>query len=124
MNGVCECATNYIRDSNGFCEPHVNCPANSHFNSYSGCCSCDTGYLVQGAQCIPQITCLQNSYPKNGLCYCNDGYVLIRSLIQCRKCNSNEIYNGQECVCSIGFARDSTGQCVKKYLAPTCGLNE
>lgn len=58
---------------------------------------------------------------RNGLCHCNDGFVLMRSTLQCKKCGDNEIYNGAECVCSIGYGRDASGACIKKNLAPTCG---
>ncbi len=124
VNNVCQCATGYTRDSNGFCEPISFCPAFSTYSPASGCCTCNSGYNVQNSQCVPQIQCIENSYLKNGLCYCNEGYALMRNIIQCRKCTANEIYNGEDCVCAIGYARDSTGICAKKNLVLTCGANE
>lgn len=124
VNGKCECLSGWSRDAYGLCQRNIQCPENSQYNSYTQCCSCNAGYIVQGSQCIPQFNCGQNSYAKNGLCYCNDGFVLIRNLIQCRRCGFNEIYNGYDCVCNVGYARDASGNCARKYLAQVCGLNE
>lgn len=87
-NGICQCVSGYVRDSNGFCEPTSRCPANSTLNQY-GCCVCNSGFTLKGNGCVPEVQCIENSFLKNGLCYCNDGYVLMRNTLQCKRCGDN-----------------------------------
>lgn len=122
MNGSCQCITGYYYNLKGVCEQQLNCPINSYFSPHSYCCICNSGYTLVNNQCLLTPLCPVNSYYLNGNCYCNNQFVLIRANITCAQCNVNEIYNGYECNCKIGYVKNSNGVCTPKYII-TCEAN-
>ena len=119
-NGVCVCAFGHQRDLNKACK-RVDpvCPADSYYNLNTGCCVCNSGFVFQaGGICTSIVkTCPANSALKNDVCVCNDGFNSIMN--ECKRCETNEIFSGVECVCAAGFVRNAQGSCIRQNLI-TC----
>ena len=97
----------------------VACPA--HSTSLLGTqtiagCFCDTGYVKQGDQCVPQLTCGANAHQENGTCVCNAGYEG-DPLIACGTieltCGAHQFQRNGKCVCEDGYIKDNNGVCVE-----------
>ncbi len=105
-----------------------SCPIFSSYDSLSGSCKCNYGYVASGDQCISQDEACQNQlgYESqynilNNTCECNSGYIIQGGT--CVNANNycwNNFGYGSEfnslskqCECSSGYQFDSSSeQCV------------
>jgi len=80
-----------------------SCPISSTYDSLSGSCKCNYGYVVSGDKCV-----YGNSY-----CYGKYGY------------NSSYDSLSKSCKCDYGYRLDSSNQCVSQdsYCQGTYGYN-
>jgi hypothetical protein len=82
------------------------CPQNQTWTGSS--CQCIPGYSLINNNCLPSSYC-PNSYVWNGAqCICQAGYYNISG--QCQQCPTNANYNGIQCACNSGYVLLS-GQC-------------
>jgi len=89
-------------------------PANG--TSSGGLCSCNSGYSLQGASCVPVAACSgahQVGTPPN--CTCDVGYQMQGgSCVQVQCPGANEV-NWPTCSCASGYTRDSgTNMCIRQ----------
>ncbi|MCX6719831.1 MAG: hypothetical protein NTV36_01875 [Candidatus Staskawiczbacteria bacterium] len=98
-----------------------SCPANSSYDSLSGNCKCNYGYVVSGSSCIYKITNYSNpsTYSANSYncplnshtsttdptkCQCNSGYQVNLAKTACVLTTTNTtINNNQACINAYGL---------------------
>ncbi len=104
-NGVnCVCQNGYSK-TQGVCN---NCPSNTlpTYNNGVISCNCASGYYSLNGNCVSIPRCPNNANwnTQTNLCVCiNSNEYIING--NCAKCGINELWNGVNCVCRIGYSQ-------------------
>jgi hypothetical protein len=121
-SGTCQqCPSNFFVQNN-YC---VTCPINSNFNSTTGNCQCNAGFLTNTAGfCVKKCANNEvfNSASQSCVCYTGLGRTngvcgvcavgtIPDSNGNCAGCSTNQVlYNGQ-CICANGYISNQYGVC-------------
>jgi len=99
----CTCGAEYVSSDDGMScviKPQPTCALFSTYDSTTGQCTCDTGYVESNGMCVSNYTYCEN---KNGYGSTYD------SVTNSCECEAGYVYNGSQCVYGNTYCSDRYG---------------